>query len=71
MNVNIQSRIYEIMKEKCQKQCAVATLAGYDPKTFNAMLRGRKKIDGKDIPKICKGLGVTPNELYKYENQVS
>jgi len=71
MEFNIRNRIYEIIKEKRQKQSAVAISAGYDPKLFNSMLRGRKKIDGADIPKICQGLGVTPNELFNYENKAS
>jgi transcriptional regulator with XRE-family HTH domain len=65
--MTISERIYEIMKEKRQKQCAVAISAGYNAKAFNAMLKGRKKITAADIPNICKGLGVTPNELFGFD----
>ena len=38
--------------------------AGYDPKKFNALLRGRKRLTSDDVVPICKALGVTPNELF-------
>ena len=56
--------IYKIIDEKCLKQSAVARAAGYDPKKFNALLRGRKRLTSDDVVPICKALGVTPNELF-------
>lgn len=56
--------IYKIIDEKCLKQSAVARAAGYDPKKFNALLRGRKKMTSEDVVPICKALGITPNELF-------
>lgn len=56
--------IYKVIDEKCLKQSAVARAAGYEPKVFNAMLRGRKRMTSDDIVPICKALGVTPNELF-------
>lgn len=55
---------YKIIDEKCLKQSAVARAAGYDPKKFNALLRGRKRLTSDDVVPICKALGVTPNELF-------
>lgn len=46
--------IYKIIDEKCLKQSAVARAAGYDPKKFNALLRGRKKMTSEDVVPICK-----------------
>lgn len=63
--------IYKIIDEKCLKQSAVARAAGYDPKKFNALLRGRKKMTSEDVVPICKALGVTPNELFGIEPQDS
>ena len=37
--------IYKIIDEKCLKQSAVARAAGYEPKKFNDLLRGRKRDD--------------------------
>ena len=54
--------IYKIIDEKCMKQSAVARAADYDPKKFNALLRGRKKMTSEDVVPICKALGVTPTE---------
>lgn len=56
--------IYKIIDEKCLKQSAVARAAGYDPKKFNALLRGRKRLTSDDVVPICKALGITPNELF-------
>lgn len=67
--MDVQDRIYGIMQQKCMKQCLVAEAAGYSPKTFNAMLRGRKVIKTEDIPQICRALGVTPNELFADPDQ--
>lgn len=54
--------IYKVIDEKCLKQSAVARAAGYEPKVFNAMLRGRKRMTSDDVVPICKALGVTPND---------
>ena len=53
--------IYKIIDEKCLKQSGAA---GYDPKKFNALLRGRKRLTSDDVVPICKALGITPNELF-------
>ena len=57
----VSDMIYKVINEKCLKQSAVAV---YDPKIFNAMLRGRKRMTSDDVVPICKALGVTPNELF-------
>ena len=62
--MTIAQRIYQIMEEKCMKQCLVARAAGYDPKAFNEMLRGRRLIRIEDLQPICKALGITPNDLF-------
>lgn len=61
------SRIYDIMAEKKMKQSSVARGAGYSPKAFNAMLRGRKVIRLEDVPRICASLEVSPNTLFGWE----
>ena len=41
--MDVVDTIYKVIDEKCLKQSAVARAAGYEPKVFNAMLRGRKR----------------------------
>ncbi len=65
--MEITKNIYKIIKNKMLVQSAVATRAGYDAKTFNNMLRGRKLILPEDIVRISKALEVTPNELFGYD----
>lgn len=62
--MTVAQRIYQIMEQKCMKQCLVARAAGYEPKVFNEMLRGRRLIRIDDLNPICTALGVTPNELF-------
>lgn len=59
--------IYKIMAQKHMNQSAVARAAGFHPKTFNAMLRGRKVVRQEFILPICQALGVSPKELFGYE----
>ena len=63
--------IYTIIDEKCLKQSAVARAAGYEPKKFNDLLRGRKRMTSDDVVPICKALGITPNELFGIEHTPS
>lgn len=65
--MSVADKIYIIIQEKNYKQSAIAIAAGYNPKTFNNLLKGRKKINASDIIPICNALGVTPNELFDYQ----
>lgn len=67
--MDVQSRIYSIMTDKKMKQSLVAQAAGYTPQTFNNMLRNRKQIKPEDIMPICGALGITPNELFGWDEQ--
>lgn len=62
--MNLRDKIYEIMSSGNMCQAAVARAAGYKPKKFNDMLRGRALITGDDITPLCSALNVTPNELF-------
>lgn len=64
--MTVTENIYKIMQEKSLIQAGVAKKAGYTPKLFNNMLRGRKLILADDVLKICKALDVTPNKLFGY-----
>lgn len=63
----VEAKIYEVMEEKHFKQASIAVAAGYTPKMFNNLLKGRKKMTNHDILPICKALDITPNELFNYE----
>ncbi|QIB67791.1 helix-turn-helix transcriptional regulator [Aminipila butyrica] len=62
--------VYRIIEEKCLKQSAVALKAGYDPKKFNAMLRGRKTITSEDVLPIAGALEVEVNDLFTQNGQI-
>lgn len=56
-----------IIKDRGLKQNAVAIKAGYNPKTFNALINGKKIMRETDIYKIAIALDVTPNQLFNYQ----
>ncbi len=62
--MSVAEKIYVIIQEKNFKQSAIAVASGYNPKTFNNLLKGRKKITANDVVPICNALGITPNELF-------
>lgn len=67
----VTEKIYQVIKEKNYKQSAIAVAAGYNPKTFNNLLKGRKKFSANDVVPICKALGITPNGLFNYGDRPS
>lgn len=58
-----------LIRKKCFNQAAVAEKAGYNYKTFNNMLNGRKVITDRDVARIANALEVEPNELYGIKSQ--
>jgi transcriptional regulator with XRE-family HTH domain len=58
-----------LIRKKCFNQAAVAEKAGYNYKTFNNMLNGRKVITDSDVARIANALEVEPNELYGIKSQ--
>jgi len=69
--MSISDRIYQIIEKKNLKQSSIAEAAGYTSRQFNDMLKGRKQITAKDISPLCRVLGITPNELFGYEQKAS
>ena len=59
----MKSIVQNEMKRKGIKQKYIASICGYNEKTFSALLNGHKTITDEDIVKFCDGLGVTPNDV--------
>lgn len=59
--------IKRIIREKGYLQRSVAERAGYNPKTFNNILNGRKVITDNDVKNIAISLDVEPNSLFGIE----
>lgn len=53
-----------IIKERCLKQSALASKAGYTKQQFNDMLQGRKIIRDVDISRLAFVLEVDANTLF-------
>lgn len=62
---------YRIMKKKKMSQSAVARAAGFTPKAFNNMLKGRKLIRPEYIEPICRALEVDANALFGFPTGTS
>lgn len=56
--------IKALIEQGCFKQSSIARKAGYNIKTFNNMMNGRKIITDVDVVKIAAALDVSPNELF-------
>lgn len=69
MESTIAKNVKKIIKEKGFKQYVIAERAGFNPKTFSNMLNGRKIIADYDVPKITNALGVTPNDIFGFNNE--
>lgn len=67
MQSSLAANIKQIIRQKGYKQSAIAERAGINEKTFSNMLNGRKIIAAPDIYKILEVLGVTPNELFGFD----
>lgn len=65
--MSFADNVYSIIKQKKMNQSAVARAAGMSPKSFNALLRGRKLLHEKHIVPICTALDVTPNQLFGFD----
>lgn len=63
----IISNIRKIINDKGLKQYVVAERCGYTDKQFSDLLNNRKVITADDIGRLYIGLGVTPNELFGYD----
>ena len=63
-NVNRNGTVPENILEIIQKQCVIASRAGYSKQQFSDMVNGRRIIKVVDILAIAEVLGVTPNELF-------
>ena len=64
LEISHSGKCKKIIREKCLKQSAIAKKAGYNIKTFNNMLNGRKIITDVDVINIATAIGAEPNELY-------
>jgi transcriptional regulator with XRE-family HTH domain len=69
MESTIAKNVKKIIKEKGFKQYVIAERAGFNPKTFSNMLNGRKIIADYDVSKITNALGVTPNDIFGFNNE--
>lgn len=63
---NITDNLKRIIKKSGFKQYVIAKKCGYTPKRFSDMLNNRKLITAQDICMLCQGLGITPNDLFGY-----
>lgn len=66
MKQSISYNLNNIVQKTGLKKYAVAEKCGYSAKRFSDLLRGRKRITDVDIMKLCRGLDISPNDLFGY-----
>jgi transcriptional regulator with XRE-family HTH domain len=65
----IINNIRKAIKDSGLKQYVVAKKCGYTGKGLSDLLNGRRSITADDIYKLCKGIGISPNELFGYNEK--
>jgi len=68
MQETVLERVNAVIRIKGFKQYAVAERAGFKPKEFNDLIKGRKTFKAEYVKPICKALEVTPNVLFGFED---
>lgn len=61
------TNVKKIIESRGLKQSYIAEKVGLNPKTFNALLNGRKTFDVSFVVPICRALDITPNQLLGFE----
>ena len=61
------TNVKKIIESRGLKQSYIAEKVGLNPKTFNALLNGRKTFDVSSVVPICRALDITPNQLLGFE----
>ena len=60
----IIKNIRHIIDEKGYKQKSVSVKAGIAPKTFSAILTGRRRLHHDELVRLCVVLDTDPNTIY-------
>lgn len=66
--MSVAENIKKIIKEEGYKQSAIAQKVGMSEKQFNALLNGRKTFAADYLPKICRAIGRSPNEVFGFSD---
>ena len=63
---DIRDQISSIIRDRAHKQAAIARRAGLTPVQLCAVLKHRRKLDANELFRVCKALGMSPNEVADY-----
>lgn len=58
--MHVYEKVREYIDSHGIKQIAVATKAGFQPQTFNAIMNGHRTLYADDLRAICIALNVSP-----------
>lgn len=67
----VNDNLKSIIKSNGLKQKYVAEKIGFTPQNFSNMLNGRKRFEIENVINICNTLGITPNELFGFNDNQS
>ena len=63
--MKMYERIRNIARETGLKQYVLAERCGFSARDFSMIINGKKPLYADYLPQICKGLNITPDDLYK------
>ena len=53
------------IKDRCFMQAAVAKKAGLTEQQLSDVVKKRRRLDANEMFRICKVIGITPNDLFE------
>lgn len=66
--MTVADNIRFIINDSGLQQKTIAERAGWDPKSFDALLSGRRVFRADYLPAICRAIGKSPDEVFFYTN---
>ena len=67
--MQIYERVYKYMIEKGINPKIIANKCDISSTSFNAMMKGRRKMYAEDLRAICYALEVSPEEFIEYKEK--
>ena len=64
--MQVYEKVYEYIAKQGIKQNVIAKKCNISASTFNAMMKGRRKMYAEDLRAICYALNVSPEKFIDY-----
>lgn len=62
--MDVRDALAKEIKDKCFKQSALACKVGLTEQQLSDIVNKRRKMDANEMFKLCRAMGITPNDLF-------